>query len=91
MLSRLIHIEHDSEESLQSQIRRKLVEGILIGAFSAGSKLPSTRVLAKQLEVSRNTVVLVYQTLLDEGYIVSRERSGIYVSEALQQGRVGKS
>lgn len=91
MLSRLIHIEHDSEESLQSQIRRKLVEGILIGAFSPGSKLPSTRVLAKQLEVSRNTVVLVYQTLLDEGYIVSRERSGIYVSEALQQGRVGKS
>ncbi|MFT6529525.1 MAG: GntR family transcriptional regulator/MocR family aminotransferase [Psychrosphaera sp.] len=91
MLSRLIHIEHDSDESLQSQIRRKLVEGILIGAFAAGSKLPSSRILAKQLEVSRNTVVLVYQTLLDEGYIVSRERSGIYVSEDLQQGRVGKS
>ena len=33
-------------------------------------------------------MVLVYQALLDEGFIVSRERSGIYVSEEISQGRV---
>ncbi len=88
MNSRLIHIDASLDDSLQSQIRHKLVEGILIGSFAAGSKLPSSRKLATQLGVSRNTVVLVYQSLLDEGYIESRERSGIYVSEQLSQGKV---
>ncbi|WNC72254.1 PLP-dependent aminotransferase family protein [Thalassotalea psychrophila] len=88
MISRLIHIDARSDDSLQSQIRQKLVEGILVGSFAAGTKLPSSRKLAQQLSVSRNTVVLVYQALLDEGYIESRERSGIYVSENVDQGRV---
>jgi len=88
MISRLIHIDASSDDSLQSQIRHKLVEGILVGSFAAGSKLPSSRKLAIQLGVSRNTVVLVYQSLLDEGYIESRERSGIYVSEQVFQGKV---
>lgn len=88
MIDRLIHIDANLTDSLQSQIRQKLVEGILVGSFSAGTKLPSSRKLAQQLSVSRNTVVLVYQALLDEGYIESRERSGIYVSENVDQGRV---
>ena len=66
MINHLIHIDHDADESLQSQIRSKMVEGILVGSFPANSKLPSSRKLAKQLKVSRNTIVLVYQTLIDE-------------------------
>ena len=84
----LIHVDGSLKESLQYQIRQKMVEGILAGSFAVGSRLPSTRKLAKQLSVSRNTVVLVYQSLLDEGYIVSRERSGIYVSDEFQKGRI---
>jgi len=88
MISRLIHIDATSNDSLQSQIRHKLVEGILVGSFASGTKLPSSRKLAVQLGVSRNTVVLVYQHLIDEGYIESRERSGIYVSASISQGKV---
>jgi len=88
MVSRLIHLDTNSDDSLQSQIRQKLVEGILVGSFALGTKLPSSRKLSKQLGVSRNTVVLVYQSLVDEGYIESRERSGIYVSERVSQGKV---
>jgi len=88
MISRLIHIDASLDDSLQSQIRHKLVEGILVGSFASGSKLPSSRKLATQLGVSRNTVVLVYQNLIDQGYIESRERSGIYVSESISQGKV---
>jgi len=88
MNSRLIHIEPNQEDSLQSQIRQKLVEGILVGSFAAGSKLPSSRKLAKQLDVSRNTVVLVFQSLIDEGYLESRERSGIYVTSEVKFGKV---
>lgn len=90
MISRLIHIDPSLDESLQQQIRHRLVEGILVGSFALGSKLPSSRQLAKQLGVSRNTVVLVYQALIDEGFIISKERSGIYVSEQISQGRVNQ-
>jgi len=88
MSNRLIHFDFSLDESLQRQIRKNVVEGILTVSFAAGSKLPSSRKLAKQLEVSRNTVVLVYQSLIDEGYILSRERSGIYVSDDFQKGRL---
>lgn len=91
MLKRLIHIDTSLDESLQSQIRNKLVEGILVGSFALGSRLPSSRKLAEQLGVARNTVVLVYQTLQDEGYIVSKERSGIYVSDKIHQGWVNEN
>jgi len=88
MISHLIHIDHQSGESLQSQIRRNMVESILVGSFLPQSKLPSSRKLAQQLNVSRNTVVLVYQSLLDEGYIVSKERSGIFVSDKILQAEL---
>ena len=91
MTNRLIHIDPNASESLQGQIRKKMVEGILVGSFPANTKLPSSRKLAKQLDVSRNTVVLVYQTLIDEGYIVTKERSGIFVSDNIHQGRVNSS
>lgn len=91
MINHLIHIDHHADESLQSQIRSKMVEGILVGSFPANSKLPSSRKLAKQLKVSRNTIVLVYQTLIDEGYLLSKERSGIYVNDKINEGYVSSS
>lgn len=75
--------------NLQNQIRKKLVDGILSGALPPGHKLPSSRKLATQLNISRNTVVLAYQQLVAEGYIVSRARSGIFVNEAMLETRVG--
>jgi GntR family transcriptional regulator/MocR family aminotransferase len=54
----------------------------------AGSPLPSCRKLAIQLGVARNTVVLAYQQLVDEGYLIARERSGYYVNDDILAGRV---
>jgi GntR family transcriptional regulator/MocR family aminotransferase len=85
----IIYLEPDSELNLQSQIRQKLVEAILLGTFPTAQRLPSSRKLAEQLGVARNTVVLAYQQLIDEEYLVSRERSGIYVNEKVLKGRVG--
>jgi GntR family transcriptional regulator/MocR family aminotransferase len=87
----LIYLDPDSKLNLQNQIRQKLVDGILSGAFPPGSKLPSSRKLADQLEVARNTVVLAYQQLIAEGYLESRERSGIFVSNEMLDTRVGFS
>ncbi len=51
-------------------------------------KLPSSRKLAEQLDVARNTVVAAYQQLISDGYLVSRQRSGIFVNEQMLESRV---
>ena len=85
----LIYLNPSSKLNLQGQIRQKLVEGILNGTFPAGTKLPSSRKLAKQLGVARNTVVLAYEQLVEENYLESRQRSGIFVSQSILDGHVG--
>ena len=77
----IITLDSTSDISLQSQIRQSVVEAILARAILPGDKLPSTRALAKQLQVSRNTVILAYQALVDIGYLQPSERSGYRVSE----------
>lgn len=85
----LIYLDPNSKLNLQDQIREKLVEGILNGSFPAGSKLPSSRKLAEQLGVARNTVVLAYEQLIEETYLESRQRSGIFVRQQILESRVG--
>lgn len=89
MSDALFYLDPESTLNLQSQIRQKLVEAILRGTLPAGSRLPSSRRLSEQLGVARNTVVLAYEQLIEEGFIESRERSGFFVNENILQGRVG--
>ncbi len=91
MKDAIIYLDTDSPIGLQNQIRQKLVDGILNGSFPPGMKLPSSRKLAQQLEVARNTVVAVYQQLIADGYLISRQRSGIFVNEEILETRVGHS
>jgi GntR family transcriptional regulator / MocR family aminotransferase len=77
----LVHIKRSENASLQMQIREALVSAILDQQLAREEPIPSTRKMAKSLSVSRNTVVLAYQGLLDDGFLVARERSGYYVSE----------
>jgi GntR family transcriptional regulator/MocR family aminotransferase len=88
MTEALIYLDPDSRLNLQTQIRQKLVEGIVQGSFPAGSKLPSSRKLSEQLGVARNTVVLAYEQLIEEGFLQSRQRSGIFVNKGLADNRV---
>ena len=75
----ILSIEFKAGKSRQQQIREKLVE--LISQDQFGDKaLPSSRKMAQQLGVSRNTVVLVYESLVDEGYLIAQERSGFFVN-----------
>jgi GntR family transcriptional regulator/MocR family aminotransferase len=85
MANAIIYLDPDSELNLQAQIRQKLVDAIVLGTFPEGERLPSSRKLADQLGVARNTVVLAYQQLIDEGYLISRERSGLYVNEKVRE------
>ncbi len=77
----LLQIKRGEYASLQTQIREAFVAAILDGQLGREEPVPSTRKMAKVLGVSRNTVMLAYQGLLDDGYLVARERSGYYVSD----------
>jgi GntR family transcriptional regulator/MocR family aminotransferase len=68
---------------LYRQVYRGLRQAILSGRFSAGDRLPSTRDFAEQLGISRTAVLLGYDQLLAEGFVVGRGGSGTYVSEGL--------
>ena len=78
MVDFLMNIELHQNSTYQQQIREKLVELIEQDAFG-GKALPSGRKMAQLLKVSRNTVVLVYESLVDEGFLVARKRSGFFV------------
>ena len=84
----IIYINPDYSMNLQLQIRQKLVDGIINGVFPPGMKLPSSRKLARELSVARNTVVAAYQQLIADGYLISRQRSGVFVNEEMLQSRV---
>ncbi len=81
MRDALFHLRRNESASLQAQIRELLVNAILSGQLHGGEPLPSSRKMASNLQVSRNTVVLAYQDLVDDGYLIARERSGYYVND----------
>jgi len=87
MRDSLFYLPRVKNISIQSQIREMLVSAILDGQLPADMPLPSSRKMAKTLGVSRNTVVLSYQGLVDDGYLMSRERSGFYVDPEILKGR----
>ncbi|CFR30657.1 PLP-dependent aminotransferase family protein [Yersinia frederiksenii] len=61
------------------QVAATLAQAIEKGSLLAGSRLPSVRSYAKNLQVSINTVVAAYRTLEDRGLIEARPQSGFYV------------
>lgn len=81
----MIYLNSDLDEPLYLQLREQLKREIIIGNYQTGSRLPPVRQIAKQLCISRNTVVNAYEQLRIEGYVTSKQRSG-YIVENIQNG-----
>lgn len=89
LIRHLFQLDRDSEYSLQKQIVEQIVAAIAGSHIPLDTPLPSSRLLAEQLKVARNTVTLAYNRLCDDGYLVSRERSGYFVDpESAQAARL---
>lgn len=71
------------EQPLHRQLYLRLREAILSGSLSPGQRLASTRALAAQMGIARNTVLQAYARLEVEGYLKTERGSGHYVSPLL--------
>ena len=89
MWPRLFRRFEGQAATLQGQLRDMLVHSVVEGFLSPGEALPSSRLLAESLKLSRTTVTLALQALVDKGLIVGRARSGYFVSEKLQATYLG--
>jgi GntR family transcriptional regulator/MocR family aminotransferase len=79
-------IRLDRAAPLQPQLYDQLKASILTGATAPGTRLPSSRALADQFAISRNTVLIAYEQLLAEGYLETRPGAGTFVGTALPAG-----
>jgi len=88
--NRLIKLDRESSKSLQIQIREGIVTAALEKMLEVNKPLPSSRELAKELSVARNTVVLAYQHLADEGFLDSHERKGFFINPQVYSDRIDR-
>ncbi|MER8503272.1 winged helix-turn-helix domain-containing protein [Mesorhizobium sp. M1142] len=82
----IMSVDRASEEPMHRQIYGALRRFILDGQIPQNTLLPSTRSLAEDLKVGRNTVIAAYDQLLAEGFIEARAGSGTWVAP-IQQNR----
>jgi GntR family transcriptional regulator/MocR family aminotransferase len=76
-IDRSLHI------SIIRQIYQQICNSILNNILKPGQKLPSSRSLSEDLNVSRNVVLEAYQLLFLEGYIFSKPHVGMFVSKGI--------
>jgi GntR family transcriptional regulator / MocR family aminotransferase len=82
----LLSVTRDGPGTLGAQIEDGLRQAIRDGSLRAGARVPSTRDLARQLDLSRRVVVEAYSQLAAEGYLVLRQGARPRVSDAARPG-----
>lgn len=78
-----IQLRPQSQTPLYLQIVHSFIEEIRRGRMAAGTVLPGTRTLSKQLNVSRKTIIAAYDELVAQGWALSDSTRGTFVSPDL--------
>ncbi len=78
-----IALDNRSPAPFHRQLYEELRQSILSGRLTPGSRVPSTRALARSLGVSRSTVTQSYEQLIGEGYLQTVVGSGTKVCAQL--------
>lgn len=76
-----MYVELDGQGPRYAQLIRALKGAILDARLTAGSRLPASRTLARDLDLSRNTVLAAYEQLQAEGFLLGRVGSGSFVAD----------
>ncbi len=78
-----IELNHKSGLAVYMQIVQKIIEEIQLGRLPSSTAMPGTRDLAKILGVNRKTVVLAYDELVAQGWLITEFRRGSFVSPSI--------
>ncbi|NIF05236.1 PLP-dependent aminotransferase family protein [Chryseobacterium sp. Tr-659] len=78
-----LEIDKKLDKAVYLQIADTIIADIRSGRLKAGDALPGSRNLALTLKINRNTVVEAFQVLINEEWVISKERKGIFVSDKL--------
>ena len=76
----MIHLDYRDARPIYVQIMDRFRDQISAGVLKSGEKLPSVRELAVQLSINPNTIQRSYRQLELEGWIVSMQGKGCFVS-----------
>lgn len=81
-----ISFKKDRQDSpLYQQLESEIIQLICRGLLKPGQALPSSRKLAQSLQLNRKTVVATYEELSAQGWVETKDRSGVYVSSHLPE------
>lgn len=80
-----IALDRHAGRPLRAQLENELRQAIQDGRLEPGERMPSSRVLADQLGISRRLVTDCYEQLVSEGYLVSHPGAATIVSPGVQR------
>lgn len=78
-----LHITKSSGVVVYLQIAQQIIDEIQRGRLIPTAAMPGTRELAEKLQVNRKTIVLAYDELIAQGWLISESRRGTFVSAKL--------
>lgn len=78
-----LQLNKGSDQAIYLQIAQKIIEEIQSGRLPPSSAMPGTRDLAEILQVNRKTIVLAYEELIAQGWLVTEKRRGTFVAASL--------
>jgi GntR family transcriptional regulator / MocR family aminotransferase len=79
----LQRIDRGCGKPVNRQLYQVIREAILAGVMPVGLQLPSSRDLARELGISRNTVIYAYEQLMAEGYLETRAGAGTFIADTV--------
>ncbi|MFJ3722290.1 PLP-dependent aminotransferase family protein [Streptomyces sp. NPDC090045] len=82
-----LHLDLSAGRGLRAGLTEALREAARSGRLAAGTRLPSSRTLAADLGIARNTVAEAYAELVAEGWLTARQGSGTRIAERARPRR----
>lgn len=80
-----LDLDRERRLPLHRQLYDQLREAILTGRLEPGRRIPATRTLARELDISRTTVLTAVRRLMVEGFLEARVGAGTWVSESIEE------
>jgi GntR family transcriptional regulator/MocR family aminotransferase len=82
----LLALDRSERRGLRAQLEGELRRAVQDGRVTAGTLLPPSRALARDLGIARSVVVEAYGHLVADGYLDARQGSGTRVREVARAG-----